>query len=811
MEIEVTFPDSWQNVYAILGHDDRAAVAAIVGRPLTDEQWAAVVAAIDDPQAQLDALHRSPRRYDYWHQQTIAYLHPRLQQARWQAVFDRVFWRWGCDLVNRDTAQLKQLLTQVTAGTITPRGEAIARYLQTAVLAREGQPEAAITRCDALLAAAIDPDIALKLLNVRAFCHRLLGQPEAAQEGYEQTLALSQTMGDRFVEACTALNLGVLMNSLQYTDRSRTYLQTALAIFRELDRPEWVIRTENNLGIIYTESGMWDDALTAFAGVAQGSVAAELLSINALNIGTVQLLMGHIDEAIHTLTQALAQFQTPAYQVDCYLYLGLAEQVGGNYRVAQTMYSAALQSAEEIGRAEVLPAVHFRLGDVAHRLDAHNDALAHWQTAAAIVETSRAPIKDEAMRIGLLGRWQQIYEAIVLLLVEMDETAAAFAWTERARARAFAEAVSDDAISTATLADVQGVLRPDEQLISYFTTGVLAHDIPMMAQIPKTNRLRDHLILPAKIVRFSVGQTSAAVTICPLDPNAFSSKTPRANDALRFLDPRLAPRLTAALLADLVPADTIIIPHGPLHSVPFTALLAAHSGTIAYTPNATILHQQRQSTAAPAPPHLIVHAWNGDGAEIAQLHYAEREAAVITQQMSGTRTTTAAQLREKAADARYLHLACHGWFDHADPMASYLEIGAGEKLTAREVLEGWSLSAVLVTLSACKTGTSKILRGDEPMGLIRAFLYAGARSVLVSTWAVDDLATFLLMRDLYRRLDAGERPSIALAHAQKWLREASHERLQAQLDEMDVTAVLPVAERPYAAPVYWAAFILVGD
>ena len=174
-----------------------------------------------------------------------------------------------------------------------------------------------------------------------------------------------------------------------------------------------------------------------------------------------------------------------------------------------------------------------------------------------------------------------------------------------------------------------------------------------------------------------------------------------------------------------------------------------------------------------------------------------------------------AQLRKRAAEYRWLHIACHGWFDDADPLASYLETGKDEQLTAREVLETWSLQAELVVLSACETGISQILRGDEPMGLVRAFLYAGAQSVLVSQWPVDDLATFLLMVRFYEALQAEPvNLSVALMKAQTWLREVTAVTIQQIVQKhglLDTPTDWLPESKPFATPQFWAGFVLVGN
>ncbi len=89
-------------------------------------------------------------------------------------------------------------------------------------------------------------------------------------------------------------------------------------------------------------------------------------------------------------------------------------------------------------------------------------------------------------------------------------------------------------------------------------------------------------------------------------------------------------------------------------------------------------------------------------------------------------------------------------------------------------------------LSACETGLGQLSRGDELVGLQRAFLYAGTPAVVTTLWKVDDRASFVLMRRFYDAL-ASNGPAEALRRAQR----------------------ASLAEEPH--PFYWAAFGLAGD
>jgi CHAT domain-containing protein len=150
-------------------------------------------------------------------------------------------------------------------------------------------------------------------------------------------------------------------------------------------------------------------------------------------------------------------------------------------------------------------------------------------------------------------------------------------------------------------------------------------------------------------------------------------------------------------------------------------------------------------------------------------------------------------------------------------------------LTAEDVAGLDLLDTELVVLSACETGLGELHLGEGVFGLRRAFVVAGARTLVMSLWKVPDLATVYLMDRLYDNLLAGglDRDR-ALAEAQRatrdvtvgelraeWLSGASIDRLAAgdpaarrSLEEL---ASRPDGHRPFEHPFYWGAFICQGD
>ena len=90
------------------------------------------------------------------------------------------------------------------------------------------------------------------------------------------------------------------------------------------------------------------------------------------------------------------------------------------------------------------------------------------------------------------------------------------------------------------------------------------------------------------------------------------------------------------------------------------------------------------------------------------------------------------------------------------------------------VVFGLALNADLVILSDCQTGLGSgrladVPPGDDWVGLTRAFLHAGAHSVVATLWTVDDRATAVLMEEFYRVYSAEAKPSLALARSQRSL------------------------------------------
>jgi CHAT domain-containing protein len=264
---------------------------------------------------------------------------------------------------------------------------------------------------------------------------------------------------------------------------------------------------------------------------------------------------------------------------------------------------------------------------------------------------------------------------------------------------------------------------------------------------------------------------------------------------------RSARRLLASLYSELVaPLEGLlpevtaqaqglaVVPHGLLHQVPFHALFDGERYLIdrcevSYAPSATALalcqRRLRQSTGKAlvlGVPDPLIPAVEAEARSVAR--------HLVGAQLHVGEAATQAALEAGAPDCDVVHLACHGLFRADNPMFSALKLH-DRWLTAADVLR-LDLPGALVTLSACESGRSQVLAGDEIIGLARAFLGAGAATLVVSLWLVQDETTAELMAGWYELLRTGASPATTLRQAQLALKAR------------------------FAHPYYWAPFMLVG-
>ena len=232
----------------------------------------------------------------------------------------------------------------------------------------------------------------------------------------------------------------------------------------------------------------------------------------------------------------------------------------------------------------------------------------------------------------------------------------------------------------------------------------------------------------------------------------------------------------------------VIVPHGLLHRVPFHALFDGGSYLlerfeVSYAPSAKVYSLCEKRIPRGFDKTLVLSVADSSIPAV-----TEEAQAVVRHlpaaELLSDRQATVEALRSKAPGCGILHLACHGMFRVDNPMFSALKLYDGW-LAASDVIR-LDLAGALVTLSACESGRNEVFAGDELMGLTRAFLGAGATTLVASLWLVQDETTAELMEMWYEQLRKGVGRAAALRNAQLALKER------------------------WSHPYYWAPFVLIG-
>ena len=264
-----------------------------------------------------------------------------------------------------------------------------------------------------------------------------------------------------------------------------------------------------------------------------------------------------------------------------------------------------------------------------------------------------------------------------------------------------------------------------------------------------------------------------------------------------------------------------IIPDGRLGILPFEALLtkkpreATYNSlpflikkhSVGYSFSATLMHNVKSTTDPNKQIVLfapVLGRYFGERSEgrMNSLPGTQREVEAIAQlakehgwdaQVLLQEDATEAALKSPAlAKASIKHLATHGMADEENPELSEVFLHQDDSedgdLFTGEIF-GLDYPSDLVIISACQTGLGKVSRGEGIIGLSRAFVFAGAKNLVVSYWSVADASTSQLTQSIYR------------AHFAKNMNYRASLR-RAKLDMIE--------EGEYAEPFYWAAFVLIG-
>jgi CHAT domain-containing protein len=508
----------------------------------------------------------------------------------------------------------------------------------------------------------------------------------------------------------------------------------------------------------------------------------------------------------------------------CHTSLGLLATTEGEIEAAEASFNRAVKLIEDL-RAP-LPAEEFRTAFFTDKLIPYNELVriclndGRDRAGEALSLTERARSRAladilggtlklrmharDAFESGLLARLEELREEINWFYSLINRTPASDSTHTHSAMPSLHEAVRQRESETL---EIMRQLQQRNQ--SIFIQAQTLDVEKLQRGLSTETAFIEYTSLDGRLLAFVVTNEGVKVFRNLSDEeevNALLNQLRFQIDALRFGAQAMRkhlPRLTARIqhhlkaLYDLLlkPLEEstggrrlIVAPHRALYYIPFHAL---HDGTgyvierheVCYAPSAIVLLHCLAQPRRPLQRALLLGVVDEQTPRVRDEIQALAPLFPESIALLDERATVAA-LKEYASGADVLHLACHGQFRPDNPLFSSLRLGDGW-LTVRDTYN-LDLKCGLAALSACETGVNEVAPGDELIGLARGFFSAGAPSLLLSLWTVDDEATAELMASFYQLLLAGYNPAGALRAAQLHLLE----------------------KQPH--PFFWSPFMIVG-
>jgi tetratricopeptide (TPR) repeat protein len=347
------------------------------------------------------------------------------------------------------------------------------------------------------------------------------------------------------------------------------------------------------------------------------------------------------------------------------------------------------------------------------------------------------------------------------------------------------EYVSLQQVSIATIDSVRQALPERTTLVEYFTSG----DEILAFIVGGSSTRVVRRLCPADMVLKFQEQLGFQVERLLIGGDFVRPHAEQILESIRWCLQELYVHLIAPFIDEIRTPHLAIVPHSALHFLPFHAFFDGEQYLIdrfeiSYAPSASVLKYCLEKPEVSHNSPLLV----GIPDEKAPL--VDEELEKISRLFPAARVlrgkdATRAAFVEQSRASSFIHIATHVIFRQDNPMFSSFKLADGY-FTAVDLFS-LRCQTNLVTLSGCQSGISEVTGNDDLLGLMRGFLYAGAPSLLVSLWNVNDASTAALMVNFYREWRKGTVKSTAFRNAMLSVRQE------------------------HANPFYWAPFVLVGS
>lgn len=607
-----------------------------------------------------------------------------------------------------------------------------------------------------------------------------MGRHGEAFDSLNRALALQRANENREGQAHTLLGLGDAYRNAGDKAKALEAYTESLALMTAVEDRVGQTKACSRLGIAYYEQGNYQKASEYYSRNLPLTRAAGDRREEAVLLGSLGLL----NEDRGDLKAAEALYEQS---------LEVIEHIRTSSRLEEFKTEIASGTAELYSRAILLklksgkPAEAFELSERARArtlLDQMNGARINMRKS-----NDRELIdQEQALRFELASLEKRL--RVELMQGAAEEACAPLRGRLNQGRQAYAEIVIRMKASNPEYAELQGyspISRVEIQRLLGTETTLLSY-----------------YVTTSKTLVFVVTRDSFNVVEIPVGEKELQNAIAWFRSFASLRDPvpvsmkQLGGWLIAPVRQHIKTARVCVIPHGILHQLPFAALYDGKNyfgeqHTIYYLPAASLLPVIEKRIRNASTRMLALAQANAAGWP--PLHYVDQEADAIARLYQGkallTGQASKAEFLRLAGDYNILHIASHAQLNTRSPLFSRILLTPDQNgiqgLEVREVYELNLSHTGLVVLSACETQLGTQSRGDDIVGLNRAFIFAGASTVIASLWTVDDQATGFLMRSFYNHLKRGTGKAEALRMAQSETR------------------------RRYPNPYYWSAFVLTGD
>lgn len=657
---------------------------------------------------------------------------------------------------------------------------------------------------------AISKEMGLKTEEAAAYLRlgkafHILGDFEKAFSYYKQFLGVAKEVGDLMGEGQAYGHLGAALHSLGRFEEAIEHHNRHLYIAQVTEEMTEEGYAYGSIGAAHQSLGDFKQAIECFEKHLSITKKVEDRDGEGIvygNLGDAYLSIDDFQRAIH-------------YQE---LRLNISEEVGNKVEQGNAYYA--------------LGCVHEQMDNLPEAFDCFQSSVERFKSVDALLYT-----KDN-WKINFQDNCQIAHVALCRVLVKQQKWIDALLAAERGRAQALMDLmksqygihgnVSTDSVGgDQNILDVQSntlFLALDENKINCWLI-LENNDVCFHTEDVGTENQTDAKDFFQSLNNDIFSETGVGVDVCCEDrsldvlrqDNVLYGKADHTMQRPSYRKYSALRRLYDIIIRPIVNLidgdEVVIVPDGPLCLTPFCALAESNSkhlcdrfrlrvapslSSLRLILNSSEGYHSRNGALLVGDPCVEEVVIPGQKRRIPQLPFARIEVETIgnilmTHVLTGTRATKDEVLK-RMKDVALVHIAAHGSMETGEialcpnpDRACRIPEKEDFLLTMSDV-SNVKLRAKLVVLSCCHSGQGKV-KAEGVVGIARAFLAAGARSVVVSLWAIDDEATLEFMISFYQHLLTGRSASDSLTQAMKCLRESDKYR--------DVK--------------YWAPFELIGD